>query len=537
MNEKILAAGSRDEFGTRLLQKQKISQKISEILNAAEFTPISTPLIERASTFERMEADDVFHLYDEVGDNLVLRPDLTLPIARFLAVNRQQRNFEKLYYIGDVFRRTAYLSGAYNQETQAGIELIGDASFQAEITALDTMLTFAAAFEIENVQVVLSDARFIDAVLASLDIGLELQRALKTAIQQKNISEFERVRRLIPDFPPLLAKWPLAFGEPGEALMWQLRDLPVVHDIVAGWLKLAEYTHNKYPNVAVTIDLAATSPQPYYTGTIIRGFVPSLGQYLFSGGRYDYLLENFKQEALPAVGMGLDIETILAAWQPVPTENEHQPIVMVLAKGRVEADARPLLQAAGIDTSELEHPARKLIFDSQDGKYRFILVKPSDVVKYLDRGIGDVGIVGSDTIAEEIQAHYDVLDLQTGLAEFVVAAPVGADFNAPHRKRIATKYPKVTTEYFSGLGEDVELIKLDGSVELAPLTGLADAIVDITQTGNTLRENQLEIIEHVRPVATHLLVRSGALLQFQVELSRVISNLNNILQQQSEDTL
>lgn len=233
--------------------------------------------------------------------------------------------------------------------------------------------------------------------------------------------------------------------------------------------------------------------------------------------------------------MGLNIETILADWRRKPEEMKPQePIVMVLGKGRVEKDARPLLKAAGIDTSLLENPARKLIFDSTDGKYRFILVKPSDVVKYLDRGIGDVGIVGSDTIAEQVQNHYDVLNLQTGKAEFVVAAPQGFNLDTPTRKRIATKYPKIATEYFSNRGEDVELIKLEGSVELGPLTGLSDAIIDITQTGNTLRENHLQVYDAVGPVATHMLVRAGALLRFQLELTKVINNLVNILKEEEQ---
>lgn len=535
MNDKVLAAGSRDEFGEKLQQKQKISQMITTILNDADFTPINTPLIERESTFDKYQNKNVFRLFDQVGENLVLRPDLTLPIARFLSANRQQNSMSRLYYIGDVFRRTDSLSGDYNQETQAGIELIGDQSFEAEIQALDTMLKFAQEFGIVDVQVVLSDARFIDVVLENLQLDQDLRQRMKQAIEQKNVSVFEELRATIPDFPEGLAGWPLAFGEDGETVMWQLQEIPAVNDIINDWLKLAEYTHKHYPAVAVTVDLAAASPQPYYTGTIIRGFVPSLGRYLFSGGRYDRLLENFQNKSLPAVGMGLNIETILADWRRKPEEMKPQePIVMVLGKGRVEKDARPLLKAAGVDTSLLENPARKLIFDSADGKYRFILVKSSDVVKYLDRGIGDVGIVGSDTIAEQVQNHYDVLNLQTGKAEFVVAAPEGFNLDTPTRKRIATKYPKIATEYFSNRGEDVELIKLEGSVELGPLTGLSDAIIDITQTGNTLRENHLQVYDAVGPVATHMLVRAGALLRFQLELTKVINNLVNILKEEEQ---
>lgn len=187
MNDKVLAAGSRDEFGEKLQQKQKISQMITTILNDADFTPINTPLIERESTFDKYQNKNVFRLFDQVGENLVLRPDLTLPIARFLSANRQQNSMSRLYYIGDVFRRTDSLSGDYNQETQAGIELIGDQSFEAEIQALDTMLKFAQEFGIVDVQVVLSDARFIDVVLENLQLDQDLRQRMKQAIEKKCI--------------------------------------------------------------------------------------------------------------------------------------------------------------------------------------------------------------------------------------------------------------------------------------------------------------------------------------------------------------
>ncbi|MCT4388252.1 hypothetical protein EFN46_08560 [Leuconostoc pseudomesenteroides] len=180
----------------------------------------------------------MFHLYDQAGDNLILRPDLTLPVARFLSSHQQENDMSQLYYIGDVFRRTDYLSGEYNQETQAGIELIGDDSFEAEIQALDIMLNFAKKFNITDVQVVLSDARLIDIILDTLQLDGELHRALKRAIEQKNVSEFEKLRAEIVDFPEFLNEWPLSYGEDGENVMWQLQHMTAVATITQGWLTM-----------------------------------------------------------------------------------------------------------------------------------------------------------------------------------------------------------------------------------------------------------------------------------------------------------
>ncbi|WP_260361539.1 ATP phosphoribosyltransferase regulatory subunit [Leuconostoc pseudomesenteroides] len=161
-----------------------------------------------------------------------------MPVARFLSSHQQENDMSQLYYIGDVFRRTDYLSGEYNQETQAGIELIGDDSFEAEIQALDIMLNFAKKFNITDVQVVLSDARLIDIILDTLQLDGELHRALKRAIEQKNVSEFEKLRAEIVDFPEFLNEWPLSYGEDGENVMWQLQHMTAVATITQGWLTM-----------------------------------------------------------------------------------------------------------------------------------------------------------------------------------------------------------------------------------------------------------------------------------------------------------
>ncbi|GAP03495.1 ATP phosphoribosyltransferase regulatory subunit/ ATP phosphoribosyltransferase catalytic subunit [Fructobacillus tropaeoli] len=129
MNQKMLAAASRDQYGETLKEKQAIEQTIINVLNDQGYIPVSTPLIEQESVFDQYQEKKVFHLFDHMGEKLVLRPDLTLPIARFLAANQTTSTVTRLYYLGDVFHQIVNLSGDYNQETQAGIEIIGEQSF------------------------------------------------------------------------------------------------------------------------------------------------------------------------------------------------------------------------------------------------------------------------------------------------------------------------------------------------------------------------------------------------------------------------
>lgn len=201
-----------------------------------------------------------------------------------------------------------------------------------------------------------------------------------------------------------------------------------------------------------------------------------------------------------------------------------EPIKIALTKGRTEQQVLPLLEASGIDCSGLRNKGRKLIFND-DPRYEFILVKGPDVLTYLNNGSVQVGIVGSDILDEQGNSQYAMLNLSVGQCRFVLAST--ADFNPQQQRRkiIATKYPNITKRYFEGIGEDVEIIKIEGSVELSPLIGLADAIVDIVETGNTLRENNLRVYAKLQPVNTKLVVNRLALRQYQPQIKTLIDRL------------
>ncbi|MDO7805163.1 ATP phosphoribosyltransferase [Lactiplantibacillus pentosus] len=198
---------------------------------------------------------------------------------------------------------------------------------------------------------------------------------------------------------------------------------------------------------------------------------------------------------------------------------------IALTKGRVEQQVLPLLEQAGLDCSQVRNKQRRLIFDFKTQPYEFILAKGPDVTTFLERGAADIGIVGSDILTEHESTQYELLDLGVGKCQFVLASTADFDPVAPRRKIIGTKYPLITQRYFDRLGQDVEIIKIEGSVELAPLTGLADAIVDITETGTTIRENHLQIYDYLQPVSTRLVVNRLALKQQQTAIYDLVDRL------------
>ena len=202
---------------------------------------------------------------------------------------------------------------------------------------------------------------------------------------------------------------------------------------------------------------------------------------------------------------------------------------IALTKGRVEQQVLPLREEAGLDCSQVRNKQRRLIFDSETQPYEFILAKGPDVTTFLERGAADIGIVGSDILTEHESTQYELLDLGVGKCQFVLASTADFDPVAPRRKIIGTKYPLITQRYFDRLGQDVEIIKIEGSVELAPLTGLADAIVDITETGTTIRENHLQIYDYLQPVSTRLVVNRLALKQQQAAIFDLVDRLATVV--------
>lgn len=180
-------------------------------------------------------------------------------------------------------------------------------------------------------------------------------------------------------------------------------------------------------------------------------------------------------------------------------------LTIALSKGRIGKDASDIFKRIGLGDS-LELDSRKLIFKDAKNKISFIYVKPSDVVTYVKNGVTDLGIAGKDIILESDQDVYEILDLKFGKCKFSIAGPVGQKvYRKDEVLKVATKYPFFTERYFEKKQQKIEIIKLNGSVELAPLVGLSDVIVDLVETGNTLKANGLEVIEDMCNISARLI--------------------------------
>lgn len=207
-----------------------------------------------------------------------------------------------------------------------------------------------------------------------------------------------------------------------------------------------------------------------------------------------------------------------------------KPLRIALTKGRLEKDTISLLEKMGFDCTAVREKGRKLILPIKDVNLEVVLAKAADVITYVEHGVCDLGVVGKDTIMEMNGNFYEVVDLGFGKCRFALACKKGEDFYGGYGvKTIATKYPNVARTFFEGKGMDVEIVKIEGSVELAPLLELANGIVDIVETGSTLKENGLEVKEDIANISARLIVNMVSLKLRQKEIEDLIRRIEENL--------
>ena len=189
---------------------------------------------------------------------------------------------------------------------------------------------------------------------------------------------------------------------------------------------------------------------------------------------------------------------------------------VALPKGRLGEKVYAMFEAAGYECPAIREGGRKLIFENAEKGVRYFWVKPSDVAIYVERGAADIGVAGKDILLEYRPDVYELLDLNVGKCRMCVAGPEGFRDNADRTLRVATKFSRIARDYYTAMGRDIDIIHLNGSIEIAPILGLSDVIVDIVETGTTLRENHLEVLETIVPISARLIANKSG-FQFKTE--------------------
>lgn len=526
---KITPQGSRDYLFEECDDRRKVEHELSVLFKENNYRKVITPAIEYFDVFKSdnvgIESEMMFKMSDSKGRTTVLRPDNTMPIARMVATRLHNEELPvRLYYSQPVFVRAKDLAGRPSEIAQSGVELIGDGSFDADIEIVKMAVESLKRSNLNSFKLELGNAAFFNVVLGKMDIPQSVRADVVNYIESKNYAALGDLLDKIGETAEtrVIRRLPRLFGDASvideakklysdSAFQQALLYLQTVYN------KLCDEGLKDY----IILDLGLVNRSNYYTGIIFHGYAEGSGISVLSGGRYDNLLGEFGMPA-PAIGFAVEVSALCEAMREVI--NVERPIRIALTKGRLERKTVELFKTMGLDTTELENKGRRLILPVD--KYETVLSKAPDVITYVEHGVCDIGIVGKDTIVEHGSSFYEVIDLNIGKCKFALACPKGTDFFSGYkRKTVASKYPKVAKEFFESKGMDVEVIKIEGSVELAPLLGLADGIVDIVETGSTLKENGLEVVEDIFPISARVIVNMASMKLRKAEIEEFLNDL------------
>jgi ATP phosphoribosyltransferase regulatory subunit len=543
--DRITPEGTRDLLFEECEAINAVKRSLRGIFEGRGYREVMTPGFEFYDVFSSNAAhypqESMYSLVDGRGRLMAARPDSTIPIARMTAARLRGHELPiRLYYAQHVFRRQPELKGRRSEIMQMGIELIGSPGFDADVEILAAAAEALDACASPPFRIEIGHVGIFSRLMAGLDAGAAEKERVHRHIASKNYSALnDALDGLKPDGAiGILRELPRLFGGP-EALE-QAAALFRGHDEALS--EMLEYLKRVYGALEglglggrIMIDLGLVNQAEYYSSLVFKAYTAGSGDAVLSGGRYDGLFRDFGDD-LPATGFAFNVDALAdgmlkaRAGGPAPARPRGDGIRVALTKGRLERDVIALLDAAGYDVSPLRDRGRRLLAAIPGTGIEAVLAKAADVITYVEHGVCDVGIVGKDTIAEHGGVFYEIMDLGLGRCRFALAAPKGTDFYGGFgTRRIATKYPGVAGSWFESKGMDVRIIKIEGSVELAPLLSLADGIVDIVETGATLRENGLEVIEEIRPVSARMIVnvacmkmKKKAIDAFAASLGRVI---------------
>ena len=538
--------GVRDIYGSEFVQKFELQQLLYRVLAGQGYQGIETPTFEFFDVFSRevgtVPSRELYKFFDKEGNTLALRPDMTPSIARAVSKYFHDETPIRLCYMGNTFINYDKYQGRLKETTQLGAELMGEESVEADVELLSVLIEALKAAGLREFQVSVGQVEFFKALLKEAGIGSEAEESLRRLIADKNrfaaeelLADYELAGELREAFLEMTTlSGTTEVIEQARALTGNEEALRALARLEAIYEGLKEKGCERY----ITFDLSMLSKYNYYTGIVFRAYSYGYGEPVAKGGRYDTLLSHFGRQ-LPAVGFAIVIDQLQRALRNDGLRKEasgpdgKRYLTFALTKGRLAKKTLELLERVGITCEEMKDPdSRKLIFVNEELGLKFFLAKGPDVPTYVEYGAADIGVVGKDTLVEEGRKMYEVLDLGFGKCRMCVCGPESAREKLAHQEqiRVATKYPDIAKDYFyNQKHQTVEIIKLNGSIELAPLVGLSEVIVDIVETGSTLRENGLQVLEEIMPLSARMVVNQVSMKMEAERITGLIRKLREAL--------
>lgn len=540
--------GFRDWLFEDAEQKQLLHERLHSVFIKYGYRDVETPIVEYLQVFDKERGSvsplDMYKFVDRDGEVLSLRPDMTPALARMGTFYFQKEDLPlRITSTGYTFRYNSRYSAKQRQLSQTGIEYYGDGRLEEDVEALTVAIEALKASEIETFRIAVGYAKLTEAILEALQVPKEERDEWLEQIESKNQTALEQKAQAMgvnENAWKLISILSDAGGieliRQGETLSALLGWKPVQE----GFQRIAQVAeqiaHNDL-STYVIYDPGMKAELGYYTGIIFKGYATGSGDTVLDGGRYDALLKQFGAD-WSAIGFGINQDSLMEAWKNQKNalkekKAEEGWLTIALTKGRLATKTLKLLEGIGIRCDEMYTDTRKLVFEDPKMQVRFFLAKAGDVPTYVEYGAADIGVVGKDVLLEEKKDLYEVLDLGFGKCRMAVAGfPEGerllqsrADF------KVATKYPEIARQHFLKHHQMPEILKLGGSIELAPIVGLSDVIVDIVETGSTLKENGLMVLDTVCPVSARLVVNKASMKIQHERISMLIKDIAAIIKE------
>lgn len=448
-------------------------------------------------------SDGVITFTDTDGKLLALKPDVTLSIIKN---SKDTPGCTEKYYYNENVYRISETSHTYKEIMQTGLECIGDITLNDVCEVAELAMKSLSLFS-ENFMLHISHIGLLNALLDEYEITENIRKAILNAIAEKNggtlktlcsEQQFAALKCLIKNYENTEdALSALSDISKSRLSICALEELKQVYNLLCE----LEYNNN------LTIDFSVINTTGYYSGIVFKGFINGIASRVLSGGQYDKLLKNMgKSSGAAGFAVYLDSLERLDNENEETTEATEQPFINIaLPKGRLGEKVYNMFEAAGFDCPSIKETNRKLIFENQEKGLRFFWVKPSDVAIYVERGAADIGVAGKDILLEYEPDVYELLDLNIGKCRMAVAAKKDFCDDTSKTLRVATKFSNIARTYYNEKCRDIDIIHLNGSIEIAPILDLSDVIVDIVETGKTLLENNLVPFETIVPISARLI--------------------------------
>jgi len=490
INEEMIYIKKRNQF----------IKELELFIELRGFTKVDVDFFEPYEKFieqnKRIKKETMVKVLDPKGRISILRPDITTNIIEQVIYKWVDDAKLKLYYDAFIFRQT---DGALEEKRQFGIEQLGFEDGTAEVDVLNTVIALLEEYQIDY-KIRLGSGAFINILLKELSWEKETLNQLKNALQAKNETALHQIinAQTTKNTSYNVLKDLLTFEGQINDVLNQLSTYQLSPDLASSFNRLTLITKQLKSPARLWVDLSLIPEYDYYDGLVLEGYTKNLSTPLFQGGRYDKLTAQHGKN-INAFGISFDFQALIKE----VTNNER------LGKQTIS-----FLKEAKIITS-LDTNSRKLKIYDQTQNISYLFIKPADIATYVEQGVADLGIVGKDTLLEQNKDVYELLPLRIGKC-IVAVAGFEETVLKPSKETltIASKYPNITKTYFTSINQPIKTIYLNGSVELAPLMGLSDVIVDIVETGSTLKANNLTVLETIMSVEA-MLIASKTNYQFQ----------------------